>query len=39
MVRPITIEIKKDVTIDELDRRIKSLEKNVRVLKRLYSIL
>jgi len=27
MARPITIEIKKDVTMDELDKRIRSLEK------------
>ena len=38
MVRPTTIEIKKDVTMDELDKRIRSLEKNVRVLKRLYFV-
>ena len=38
MVRPTTIEIKKDVTMDELDTRIRSLEKNVRVLKRLYFV-
>jgi Transposase and inactivated derivatives len=38
MARPITIEIKKDVTMDELDKRIRSLEKNVRVLKRLYFV-
>lgn len=38
IARPITIEIRKDVTIDGLDRRIKSLGKNTRVLKRLYFV-
>lgn len=38
MARPTTIEIKKNVTIDRLDKRIRSLEKDVRVLKRLYFV-
>jgi len=38
MARPTTIEIRRDVTMDELEKRIKSLEKDTRILKRLYFI-
>ena len=38
MARPTTIEIKKDVTMDELNKLIRSLKKSVRMLKKLYFV-
>jgi len=38
MPRPEQIHIQRHMTLEELERRIKKLEKNVRVLKRLYFI-
>jgi len=38
MARPEEIRIVRHITVQELDRRIKTLEKNVRVLKALYFV-
>ena len=39
MVRKEEIKINKSVPVEEIEKRIKSIEKDVRVLKRLYFIL
>ncbi|MGV8129028.1 MAG: helix-turn-helix domain-containing protein, partial [Methanolinea sp.] len=38
MTKPEQIQIQRHLSIDDLDQRIKSLERDTRVLKRLYFI-